>query len=325
MQRMSVHMYVTRHGESQWNVEKKVQGITDTPLTEKGLRQAHELAEKIKTGAYGIDEILYSPLSRAADAARIISETTGIPMTLDTRLIEQNFGKYEGHEWEKSPGEFRQAKMQFACDYSGGESMLKLGQRIYNLIDDVRDRSVREGKTFLLVTHGGVNRMIKSYFVSESNEEFSVSSIENCSLVEYVFGYGFYGAETADIKDSKGLTPRDYYDILSGLWSAQTCAPRLRAEWTPQNKTLGQCSITAFLMQDIFGGKVLGVPLADGNFHCFNDVDGCVFDLTSEQFGGRKLDYSGCPEQKREVHFAKEEKKARYELLRRWTFGDGEK
>ncbi len=309
-------MYVTRHGESQWNVEKKVQGITDTPLIEKGIRQAHELAAKIKEGGYGIDEILYSPLSRAVDTARIISEATGIPMFMERRLTEQNFGKYEGHEWEKSPGEFRQAKMQFACDYSGGESMLKLGQRIYNLIDDIKERSLREKKTFLLVTHGGVNRMIKSYFVSETNEEFSASSIENCSLVEYVFKYDFYGAEAADIKDEKGLTPRDYYEILSRIWCADTCAPRLRAEWSLQNKTLGQCSVTAFLMQDIYGGRVLGVPLSDGNYHCFNEVGGCVFDLTSEQFGVVKLDYTGCPEQKREIHFAKQEKKERYELLR---------
>ena len=69
-------------------------------------------------------------------------------------------------------------------------------------------------------------------------------------------------------------------------------------------------------MQDIYGGKVLGVPLGDGNFHCFNVADGCVFDLTSEQFGDRALDYSACPEQRREDHFAKAEKRQRYEVLR---------
>ena len=128
--------------------------------------------------------------------------------------------------------------------------------------------------------------------------------------------YRFYGWETADVKDANGRTPRDYYDLLSHIWSAQTCAPRMRAEWTQENRTLGQCSITAFLIQDIFGGKVYGVPLGDGNFHCFNDVDGCVFDLTSEQFGNRVLDYTDCPEQDRNIHFAREEKRKRYELLK---------
>lgn len=128
--------------------------------------------------------------------------------------------------------------------------------------------------------------------------------------------YKFYGWKTADIKDSLGRTPRDYYDILSDIWCAETCAPRMRENWNPENKTLGQCSITAFLMQDIYGGKVYGILRPGGNYHCFNDVGGCVFDLTSEQFGDERLDYSDCPEQFREVHFAKEEKKHRYEYLR---------
>ena len=132
--------------------------------------------------------------------------------------------------------------------------------------------------------------------------------------------YQFYGWEAACIRDSLGLTPCDYYDLLSDIWCAETCAPRMRKDWTIENRTLGQCSITAFLIQDIYGGKVYGVPLGDGNYHCFNDVDGCVFDLTSEQFGDTRLDYANCPEQDRAVHFAKAEKKERYELLKERLF-----
>lgn len=128
--------------------------------------------------------------------------------------------------------------------------------------------------------------------------------------------YRFYGWETATIKNLNGLTPRDCYDLLSDIWCADTCAPRMRDNWSPDNKTLGQCSITAFLIQDLYGGKVYGVPLKDGNFHCFNAVGDCVFDLTSEQFGDEKLDYNNCPEQFREEHFKKEEKRQRYEKLK---------
>lgn len=128
--------------------------------------------------------------------------------------------------------------------------------------------------------------------------------------------YHFYGHETATIKNENGLTPRDCYDILSGIWCADTCAPRMRSDWSPDNKTLGQCSITAFLIQDLFGGKVYGIRQSGGNYHCFNAVGDCVFDLTSEQFGDIKLDYHDCPEQLREVHFAKEEKRQRYEKLK---------
>ena len=129
--------------------------------------------------------------------------------------------------------------------------------------------------------------------------------------------YRFYGWETADVRDACGRTPRDLYDELRGIWCAETCAPRMRERWSEENPTLGQCSITAFLVQDLFGGRVFGVPLDDGNFHCFNVVNDCTFDLTSEQFGDKELDYDHVVEQFREVHFAKEEKRLRYEFLRR--------
>ena len=128
--------------------------------------------------------------------------------------------------------------------------------------------------------------------------------------------YKFYGWETADITDDRGLTPRDYYDLLSGIWCAETCAPRMRPDWTPENRTLGQCSITSFLMQERFGGRVFGIPNGDGTFHCFNVVGDCVFDLTSEQFGDKNLDYADCVEQSRAQHLAREEKRKRYEYLR---------
>ncbi len=134
--------------------------------------------------------------------------------------------------------------------------------------------------------------------------------------------YHFYGWEQALVpavnKEYRGIeTPRDLYDALSEIWSADTCAPRMRHNWTTENKTLGQCSITAFLAQDIFGGKVYGILREGGNYHCYNVVGDCVFDLTSEQFGEEILSYEQNPEQFREVHFAKEEKKLRYEKLKK--------
>ena len=91
---------------------------------------------------------------------------------------------------------------------------------------------------------------------------------------------------------------------------------RLREKWSKDNITLGQCSITAFLAQDIFGGRVYGVLRPGGNYHCYNVVGDAVFDLTSEQFGDEKLCYEGNPEQSREVHFAKQEKLERYQYLK---------
>ncbi|MBQ7250861.1 MAG: hypothetical protein IJS37_05920 [Bacilli bacterium] len=133
--------------------------------------------------------------------------------------------------------------------------------------------------------------------------------------------YRFFGSATPPLVPNNPAFARirdqyHLYDLLCHTWCAETCAPRLRKEWSSENKTLGQCSITAFLVQDIFGGEVYGVPLPDGNFHCFNKVGNIIFDLTSEQFGNVRLDYQNATLQKRETHFEKEEKYLRYLRLK---------
>jgi hypothetical protein len=141
--------------------------------------------------------------------------------------------------------------------------------------------------------------------------------------------YKFYGHETAG--GPKPLTddldwlhsPIDLYDALAdGLWRRETCAPRMQDEWTPENMTLGQCSITAFIVQDLFGGEVYGILRPGGNYHCYNVICDAKFDLTSEQFGeeAKDLVYDDVNLQTREVHFEKEEKKARYEYLKQLVY-----
>ena len=134
--------------------------------------------------------------------------------------------------------------------------------------------------------------------------------------------YKYYGNGVRGIKPINNdfpfiKSPRDLYDALSGIWCAETCSPKMRKDWTKKNKTWGQCSITSFLVQDIFGGDVYAVPLDDGLMHCFNIVDGKMFDLTSEQFKDMKLNYTKnhFQDKDRQLFFDKE-KTARYELLK---------
>ena len=169
---MAKYFYFTRHGQTVWNVENKICGATDIALTDLGHQQAAELGERILKEGIKIDEILYSPLMRAADTAKHISEVTGIPAREELRLKEQNFGKYE------STG----------CNIchirnEGGESMLQLCQRIYNLLDDIK----KEDKVYLLVAHNGISRAIESYVRDMSNEEFAGFGIKNCELRKYEF------------------------------------------------------------------------------------------------------------------------------------------
>ena len=144
-------VYFTRHGQTFWNVEDKICGSTDIALTEYGQEQAIALGQKILEEGLQIDEILYSPLIRAADTARHISEI--------------------------------KAKTNFICSYEGGETMLHLCQRVYNLLDDINERN--DGKTYLLVAHNGISRVIESYFHDMTNEEFAKFGIRNCELKKY--------------------------------------------------------------------------------------------------------------------------------------------
>ncbi len=158
------NIYFVRHGESEWNVADKICGATDIPLTKKGHQQAEENGKAILAQGIHADEILYSPLLRAADTAKHISEMTGIPARREERLKEQNFGIWEGTSPRNSEA-FKEAKLQFMNRYGTGESMMQLAQRIYNLLDDLK----KDDKTYILVAHNGIARVVKSYFEELSN------------------------------------------------------------------------------------------------------------------------------------------------------------
>lgn len=177
------HIYFIRHGQTVWNVENKICGATDIALTDKGHEQAVETGRRILKEGIKADLILYSPLIRAADTAKHISEITGIPARKEQRLIEQNFGK-----WESTPrdgAEFLKAKQIFTDSYDGGESMLRVAQRIYNLLDDLKKES--ESRTYILVAHNGIARVINSYFHDMTNEEYARFGVANCEIVKYEF------------------------------------------------------------------------------------------------------------------------------------------
>ncbi len=178
-------IYFTRHGQTFWNVENKICGATDIELTEYGKEQARKLGNMIKTkidsGELHIDMIISSPLSRAFDTSAIVSEITGIPMKSDDRVKEQNFGKYEGTA--RDGLEFKASKRNFIDSYEGGENMLKLAQRIYNILDELKE----DDNIYLIVAHNGIARSVNSYFSDMSNEAYGDFGIKNCELKTYEY------------------------------------------------------------------------------------------------------------------------------------------
>ena len=168
-------IYVVRHGETEWNAINKVLGRTDIPLNDRGIEQAEEIARSLKD--IKIDVFLCSPLSRARQTADAISGETGMPYKTDDRLIEHDFGVFEGvNRFDEG---YQNAKREYFVRYPGGESFFDLAARVYPLIKEL------EGKNALLVTHGGICRIIRSYFEDMGNEEFVQFSQGNCEIRMY--------------------------------------------------------------------------------------------------------------------------------------------
>lgn len=171
-------LYVARHGQTVWNAQNKVCGVTDVELTEKGIEQAEKLADIVPDN---IDVIITSPLKRAIETGKIVAEKNNIPMYIEELLIEQNYGIYEGID-RKDP-QFLNNKRNFAYRYPEGESMMQVAYRIYGFIDKIRKEY--QGKNVLLISHGGVCRIIRTYFVDMTNEEFFNYTLKNGELEKY--------------------------------------------------------------------------------------------------------------------------------------------
>lgn len=174
-----MRVYVARHGETQWNVENRVCGSTDLPLTQKGMEQAERLAEKAE--GIGPDVILSSPLIRARQTAGAVARRLNMPVLTDSRLAEQNFGTNEGVD-RKDPN-YAERRRWCATRFPQGESVFQLVHRVYSFLDELREKYPE--KTVLLVCHGSVSRAIRSYFADMTTDEYFNYLPDNAELVEY--------------------------------------------------------------------------------------------------------------------------------------------
>jgi broad specificity phosphatase PhoE len=155
-----------RHGQTNWNIDFRLQGVTDIPLNETGIEQARTAGAAIAAAtAQGQtwDLILSSPLSRARDTAVIVAEATGLNgVQIEELLLERSFGEAEGlshEEWK--------AKYQDTNHVPGGETLAQLEARAWILLQRLLDH--HEGKRVLTVSHGA---LIRTLLRLVSNGEF---------------------------------------------------------------------------------------------------------------------------------------------------------
>ena len=174
-------IYSTRHGQTAYNKQEIILGTTDIDLDETGEKQAQELAEKINELG-NIDLMIVSPMKRAMKTARAVAEKCGIDMVIDERLREWDYGEFEGKS--RFTEGFAENKINFGVRMGkSGESLLQLSHRVYAALDDIISRY--RDKNVLIVSHGGICRVIETYFNDMTTDEFANWFMDNCGLIEY--------------------------------------------------------------------------------------------------------------------------------------------
>ena len=176
-------IYITRHGETEWNAEGRIQGHTDVPLSERGRAQAGMLAERL--ASVRIDAAYSSDLARAAQTARAAVGGRELPITFTPELREYNKGVFEGlteAEYRDKYPELYEPSLANDLDFAppGGETIRDTSSRLAGIVQRVKDAHMDEA--ILLVGHGG---SLRAGIVSlldlplEANWKFAM---HNCSL-----------------------------------------------------------------------------------------------------------------------------------------------
>lgn len=176
-------IYVVRHGQTDYNINGLFQGRKDIPLNSVGIKQAEETAQKFKN--IPVDIILVSPLTRAKETAKYISNVTGVKPIIEQDLIERNFGDMEGKPNRED------CNIKMLLDYEKNynicnvEPIQSLFKRVSDCLDKIIDKYM--GKNVVLVTHGGVAQAIDIYFHGfPENKDLQSIALKNCEVREYV-------------------------------------------------------------------------------------------------------------------------------------------
>lgn len=145
-------LYLVRHGETDWNAQRRIQGSTDIPLNATGRKQAVETGRLLATRTW--DAIVASPLSRARETALIIANEVGLPEPeLLPAIVERNYGEAEGLNWEQVDARFPDG-----ASVPGRESRDEVTARVLPALLELARRSPEQ--QIIVVSHGGVIRSV---------------------------------------------------------------------------------------------------------------------------------------------------------------------
>nr|AIA15462.1 Histidine phosphatase superfamily (branch 1) [uncultured bacterium] len=178
-----LQVYLVRHGETVWNAERRIQGQSDSPLTEKGEQQAWQVGERVKH--LGITHIIASDLGRTRRTAEIIADACGCSVMLDPRLREMNMGVLEKRPLDGLTAEEEQWRATLVNGTEGGripegESMTEMATRMHAALNACLD--LPAGSRPLLVSHGMALGALVSTILGLPAYAERRLRLRNCSL-----------------------------------------------------------------------------------------------------------------------------------------------
>ena len=176
---------LVRHGETDWNVERRLQGHTDIDLNQQGMAQAEQMAKALKAINLKFDVLYTSDLLRAANTAKAVEETFGVNAIPDEALRERHLGALQGLTTADASAlkpTLWEIHLSRNLDHSleGGESILEFSHRIHGVLEKIRLQHL--GKTILLVSHGGTLDMIYRLASNQALEAERAVNVPNASL-----------------------------------------------------------------------------------------------------------------------------------------------
>lgn len=166
------HLGLLRHGQTDWNIDLRLQGSSDIPLNQTGIRQTQLAAEYLVGTEW--DLVLASPLSRARDTARIVADKLDLEVVIVPELIERSFGIAEGmshSEWRKL--------YESHAEIPGLESLADLKTRSVSLLTQIAN--VYDGQRILAVSHGALIRKLMK-IISDEKYPLDGDRLGNVSL-----------------------------------------------------------------------------------------------------------------------------------------------
>ena len=192
-------IWFMRHGQTDWNIQRRLQGTRDIPLNETGICQAREAGERIARAGLSFDTVIASPLCRSVDTAALVTGWDRDRIRLDPRLTEIGYGEYEGELFSQLDGEML-AFIRDPDHCPPPESVETIDALLERAAAFLEDLKTADGESILAVTHGVAIRALIGCLNEENRAMVWGMPVHNCQLVKTTLENGRYSpAEMPEI------------------------------------------------------------------------------------------------------------------------------